>query len=125
MTWAFRTWLTWEAEPFGLGELQLNPDAFWRLTPREFGLMRAGFFRREDRAWEKVATLGLWILAPHTKKKFTVAQLLGRGRLQTLPPRNPEAEGATDGEPSAAVEAERARVLAQALAWAEDGKVNG
>ena len=116
MTWAFRTWLTW-AEPFGLGELRLLPDQFWRLTPREFDLLHAGFFRREDRAWENVATLGLWILAPYSKKKLTVAQLLGRGRLQTLPPRPTTAE---PPPPVDELEAARVRILAQALEWAKD-----
>ena len=101
--------MTW-AEAFGLGELQLRPDDFWHLTPHEFEVMKAGFFRREDRAWERIATLGLWIIAPHTKKKFTVAQLLGRTKLVTLPP------AAEDDE--AALEAEKAAVLARAIAWA-------
>lgn len=98
-----------------LGELQLLPEAFWALTPREFELVFAGFQRREARAWERIATLGLWVLAPYTKKKLTPAQLLGRGRLETMPPRpaNEEAD-------EAAAEVERARVLAQALAWAQE-----
>ena len=112
--WTFRRWLTW-AEAFSLGELQLLPAQFWHLTPHEFRVLRDGFHRREDRAWEKIATLGLWILAPHTKQKLTVGKLLGRATLQTLP----RLAGAD--EPSEAqVEAERARVLAQALAWADD-----
>jgi uncharacterized phage protein (TIGR02216 family) len=120
VTWAFRTWLTW-AEAFGLGELRLTPDPFWRLTPREFELMQDGFFRREDRAWERIATLGLWVLAPYSKKKLTPAQLLGRSRLKTLPTR-PVVEGASEADPGTAdlEAAERARVLAQAMAWAED-----
>ena len=72
--------------------------------------MRDGFFRREDRAWEKIATLGLWTLAPFTKQKFTVPQLLGRSKLTTLPPR--------PDDDDAALEAEKAAVLARALAWA-------
>ena len=105
------------AEPFGLGELQLLPASFWGLTPREFRLLEEGFWRREDRAWEKLATLGLWVLAPYSKKKLTAAQLLGRYRLVTQPPR-PTAP--TDEAAAAIAEAERARVLAQALAWAEE-----
>jgi len=73
-------------------------------------VLRAGFHRREDRAWEKVATLGLWVLAPHTKKKFTAAQLLGRTKLVTLPPAPEDDE--------AALEAEKARLVAEAIAWA-------
>ena len=115
MTWAFRTWLTW-AEAFGLGELALVPRDFWGLTLREFWLMHDGFFRREDRAWEKLATLGLWVIAPYTKKKLTGPQLLGRSRFRTLPPR-PAAE--RDATSATDVEAERAHVLAQALAWAQ------
>jgi len=105
--------LTW-AEAFGLGELQLLPDAFWRVTPHEFEVMRAGFFRREDRAWEMIGTLGLWVIAPHTKQKFTVPQLLGRAKLQTLP-LLPDGERTEE-----AIEAEKAAVLARALAWAKD-----
>jgi len=78
--------------------------------------MFAGFQRREARAWEKVATLGLWVLAPYTKKKMTPAQLLGRSRLETMPPRAPQAAALED---DAAAEVERARVLAAALAWAQ------
>jgi uncharacterized phage protein (TIGR02216 family) len=112
VTWAFRDWLVW-AEAMGLGELALLPDQFWRLTVREFRLLVAGFHRREARAWEKIATLGLWVLAPYTKKKLTPAQLLGRSRLETAPPGAPAADDA------ATMELERARALAQALAWAQ------
>jgi len=105
------------AEVIALGELQLLPDAFWSLTPREFGLIFAGFQRREARAWERIATLGLWVLAPYTKKKMTPAQLLGRHRLDTAPPRL-AVEADADAE-AAAIEVERARILAQAMAWAE------
>jgi hypothetical protein len=90
--------------------LQLRPDEFWRLLPREFELCYAGFKRREDRAWEKVATLGLWVLAPHTKKQFTAAQLLGRSRLVTSP-------SMPEQDDQAARELERARVLHEALKW--------
>lgn len=103
--------MTW-AEAFGLGELQLAPAQFWALTPHEFRLLHAGFCRREDRAWEKIATLGLWVLAPYTKRQLTIPQLLGRAALVTLPP-TPELP--LDEE---ALEAEKARVLARALAWA-------
>jgi hypothetical protein len=76
--------------------------------------MRDGFFRRENRAWQKVAVLGTWVLSPYTKKRLTPTGLLGRAKLQTLPP-VPETE-----PDEAAIEAERARVLAQALAWATE-----
>ena len=85
---------------------------------REFELLRAGFFRREDRAWEKIATLGLWVLAPYSKKKLTPAQLLGRHQLQTLPTRPAALPEATEQE----LEIERARALAAALAWAQSDK---
>jgi hypothetical protein len=112
LTWAIRDWLAW-AEPFGLGELQLRPDDFWHLSYREFRVMREGFQRREDRAWERIATLGIWLLAPYTKKQMTPALMLGR-QLQTLPPRPPS-------EPTEAeIEAEKARVLAEALKWARE-----
>src|SRR5262245_45892220 len=112
MSWAFREWLTW-AEAFGLGELALLPDQFWHLSVREFRLLRDGFFRREDRAWERIGALGLWILSPHSKKRFTIPQLLGRHRLNTLPRRQRTSE-----EEAAALEIEKAAVLARALAWA-------
>ena len=111
MSWAIRDWLGW-AEQFGLGELQLLPDQFWRLTMREFDLLRAGFHRREDRAWEKVAALGLWVLAPYSKKHMTPAELLGRVRLHTLPSSGDEAKD------DAAFE--RAKRLADALKWAKE-----
>lgn len=117
MTWAFREWLTW-AEAIGLGELQLLPDAFWGLTVHEFHVLYAGFLRREARAWERVATLGLWVIAPYTKKKLTPAQLLGRSRLETMPARATTA--ANEAQAEAEAEVERARVLAQALAWAQE-----
>jgi hypothetical protein len=101
------------AEPFGLGELALTPDQFWRLTPREFQLMRDGFFRREDRAWQKLGILGTWVLAPYSKQRHSPERLLGRGKFTLYP------SSATDGEDDTDLEVERARVLAQALAWAE------
>jgi len=73
--------------------------------------MYEGFLRRQDREWERTAVLGLWVLAPHTKKKFTVMELLGR-RLRTMPQLVEADEGAM-------LEAEKASVLARALAWAE------
>jgi hypothetical protein len=80
--------------------------------------MRDGFNRREDREWEKIATLGIWILAPHTKKKLTVLELLGRRSLVTLP--KPPATD-EDEEPDVdLIEAEKAAVLARALAWAQE-----
>lgn len=111
MSWAIRDWLVW-AEAFGLGELQLLPREFWRLTMREFHIMRDGFHRRENRAWEKTATLGLWILAPYSKQKLTPAELLGQQRLQTLPP--------TGTEPQNDADLERARKVAEALRWARE-----
>ena len=79
--------------------------------------MRDGFQRREDRLWEKVATLGIWVLAPHTKKKLTVLELLGRRELHTAPP-SPAHEDPEQDE--AMIEAEKAAVLARALAWAQE-----
>lgn len=107
--------MTW-AEAFGLGELQLRPADFWTLTPHEFRVLRDGFFRREDRAWEKIATLGLWVIAPYTKQKLSVAQMLGRPLVTS--PRRPD----TLPDDTAALEAEKARVLARALAWARGGE---
>lgn len=58
------------------------PWEFWRLTPREFRLRLDGFFRREDRSWQKVAVLGGWILSPYTPKnkqhQLRTDTLLGR-----------------------------------------------
>jgi hypothetical protein len=95
--------------------LQLLPREFWRLLPREFELLYAGYKRREDRAWEKVATLGLWVIAPWTKKQFTAAQLVGRSRFDTRPTPLLTAE-----DEEAAAELERARVLHEALKWAQE-----
>ena len=89
---------------------------FWRLTPREFGLLRDGFNRREDRAWEKVATLGLWILAPWSKQQHTVLSLLGRAALVTLPPPAPATPLVDDPE---ALEREKAARVARTIAWAK------
>ena len=83
------------------------------MTPREFRLLEQGFERRDDRAWEKFATLGLWILAPYSKKKWTAAQLLGRRRpFVTRPPR-PDDDQADDAR-----ELAQARALADAIKWA-------
>lgn len=84
------------------------------MTPREFRLLRDGFYRREDRAWQKVATLGVWVISPYSKKKFTPQQLLGRSKFNLLPP-----VPATEDDHEAQLEVEKARVLAEALAWAE------
>jgi len=76
--------------------------------------MQAGFTRREDRAWEKVATLGIWVLSPYSKDKhMTPTKLLGRYKLQTLPPRP-----ASWGEDERELAAEKARRLAEAIRWA-------
>lgn len=107
--------MTW-AEQIGLGELELLPREFWRLLPREFELMYLGFKRRNDRAWEKVGYLGLWIIAPYTKKQLTVAQLLGRSKLETWPPPAP----LTDEQQEVVNELERARVLHEAMKWAQE-----
>jgi len=40
--------LEW-AEEFGLGEMGLEPQAFWSLTVREFWIKHAAFTRAEDR----------------------------------------------------------------------------
>jgi hypothetical protein len=37
------------AEEFGLGELELDPDVFWRLEKREFDLKVDAFKRAEER----------------------------------------------------------------------------
>jgi hypothetical protein len=76
--------------------------------------MQEGFARREEREWERVATLGLWVLAPWTKEKNrTPAKLLGRSKFNTMPSR-PKSWG----EDQQAIEAEKARRLAEALSWA-------
>jgi len=114
--WQFRKWLDW-AEPLGLGELELKPWEFWRLTVREFDLLLEGFFRRQDRAWEMVGTLGLWVVSPYSKKKLTVLQLLGRSRLRLMP----ESRESVEAKAAALEEAQRQAQLAKALAWAMDG----
>lgn len=103
------------AEQIGLGELGLKPWEFWRLTPHEFDLMLEGFFRRQDRAWEMVGTLGLWVVSPHSKQKFTVLGLLGRTQLRTMP----ESRVVVTPEQEQALrEAEDAAAVAKAIAWA-------
>jgi hypothetical protein len=96
--------------------LALKPWEFWRLTPHEFRLMFAGIHRRDDRAWHKVATLGLWILAPHSKKKLTILGLLGRPGLHLWPH-----DDAPPTEPSEEMlEEMREAALQKMLAWAKD-----
>ena len=85
------------------------------MLPREFELLYQGFKRREDRAWEKVGTLGLMIIAPYTKQQFTIAQLLGRTKLETRP-----AVPLSEEQEQAAQELERARVLHEAMKWARE-----
>ena len=75
----FRDWLEW-AEPIGLGDLQLLPWDFWRLTPGEFLLRLEGFLRLQNRAWERTGQLGIWTLEPHRKKgspPLTLRKLIG------------------------------------------------
>lgn len=50
----------------------------------EFYLMLAGYFRRDDKAWEHTGAQGMWIQAPYTRKKMTVDKVVGR-KLQTQP----------------------------------------
>jgi hypothetical protein len=64
--------------------LQLKPWEFWRLTKGEFQLMLDGFYRREDRAWQRTGAIGLWVTSPHTKKTLSIEKLLGR-KLETAP----------------------------------------
>ena len=70
------------AEKIGLGELELLPWEFWRLTPREFQMRYEGLLRREDRAWQKVGRLGVAILSPHLKpaqqRNLTIEKFVGR-----------------------------------------------
>ena len=47
------------AEEFGIGEMNLSPDGFWSLTPREFGIKHAAFARSEDRWQALVIDLAL------------------------------------------------------------------
>lgn len=49
------------AEAFGIGELQLTPREFWRLTPGEFWIKHAAFTRAENRARADTIRLALSI----------------------------------------------------------------
>jgi Phage tail assembly chaperone protein, TAC len=75
------------AEKFGLGELELLPWDFWRLTPREFRMTYEGFYRRDNRLWLKVARLGVAIQMGYVKEtarhNVTVDRFVGHvlGRL--------------------------------------------
>jgi hypothetical protein len=66
----------------------LTPWTFWRLTPHEFLLMVDGVQRRDDRVWYRVASLGMWAMAPWTGKKTpTPEKLMGlKGRRLRLWP---------------------------------------
>jgi hypothetical protein len=96
--------------------LELKPWEFWRLTPREFRLMLDGVYRREDRAWHKVGTLGLWLLSPHTKKRLTILGLLNRARLRIWPTDNRPVVEPDEGSLEEMAEAAEAR----AIAWAKE-----
>ena len=56
------------AEAFGLGELELSPQAFWSLTYREFMLKYHAFLRRENREIRRLAQLALWTDGAKFKK---------------------------------------------------------
>lgn len=59
----------------------LRPWEFDRLTPREFAGMAAGYRKRQEQEWYRVATLACYIGQPYSKKKLTPEKLLG------LPPK--------------------------------------
>ena len=56
----------------GLGQLRLNPSAFWDMTFVDFLLAAEGFFnleeRRQQSEWERARWLGALLLSPHAKK---------------------------------------------------------
>jgi hypothetical protein len=61
------------------GYLNLKPDEFWHLTPREFRNMMDGFSKRQDIEWQRTAQLASWVISPHAGKKTPTAdKLLGR-----------------------------------------------
>jgi hypothetical protein len=63
------------------GYLNLRPDEFWVLTPREFRNMLDGFKLREDVEWQRTAQLAVWVMSPHSGKKTpTVDKLLGKDK---------------------------------------------
>lgn len=57
------------AEAFGLGELELQPEDFWRLTYREFMLKHEAFQRRENRTIRALAQVALWASGEKYKKQ--------------------------------------------------------
>ena len=62
-------------------EMGLRPWEFQRMTPAEFAQVVAGYERRQEREWERVAWLVMHMYAPHMgkhKKPPSVDKLLGR-----------------------------------------------
>ena len=57
------------------GFLELTPDQFFNLTPREFSLMYEGFKLRERRKAHYVQ----WLLSPHVRKVPKLTDVLGFG----------------------------------------------
>lgn len=60
-------------ERLAYGLLELKPDEFFELTPREFELMLEGFKDRERRK----ASYLRWLLAPHYKKLPKIQDITG------------------------------------------------
>ena len=58
----------------------LKPWEFERMTPREFERYVAGYRKRQEQEWYRVAWLACYILAPYSKRKVTPEKLLGLKR---------------------------------------------
>ena len=66
------------AESVALGELDLCPEQFYRLTPGEFRAKYLGYVRRERRTMERMALLVAELNAPHLKRPPGAQKYLDR-----------------------------------------------
>ncbi len=63
------------------GLLELAPEQFWYLTPREHANMIAGYQLRQDAEWQRSAQLASWIMSAQLGNKTPTAdKLLGKDK---------------------------------------------
>lgn len=59
-------------EALAFGELGLSQDAFYGMTPRQFGNLVMGYRRKEERhfkeSWERARAIAATSLIPHIRK---------------------------------------------------------
>lgn len=69
--------MNWEElKKTAYGPLQLKPHEFWRLTLGEFNDLFEGWKWRDEHDMEMLAWQTAHLLAPHTKRRITVKDLL-------------------------------------------------